>query len=80
MDLVLDVVDHYVLTPYVYGTNWPTDDPLRQVLSLLLITNIGGYILYFLLATISFYTIFDQRLLQHPQILPVSWYLAMAFF
>ncbi|KAL8566527.1 Lathosterol oxidase [Nucella lapillus] len=70
MDLVLKNTDYYFLTPYVYGPDWPEDEPIRQLLSLLAITNVGGYVLYFILTSLSFYTIFDRRLLQHPQILP----------
>ncbi|XP_076457646.1 lathosterol oxidase-like [Babylonia areolata] len=70
MDLVLNTADDYFFTPYVYGPNWPQDEPIRQLLSLLVIANVSGYVLYFILATFSFYVIFDHRLLQHPQILP----------
>lgn len=70
MDLVLNVADHYFLTPYVYGPNWPENESLRQILSLFAIANIGGYLLYFITATLSFYLIYDHRLLKHPQILP----------
>lgn len=70
MDLVLNVADHYFLTPYIYGPSWPADDPVRQILSLFAIANIGGYLLYFTVATFSFYAIYDKRLLNHPQILP----------
>ena len=72
MDIVLNLADHYLLTPYVYGPDWPENEPIRQLLSLLVITNIGGYLLYFLVATFSFYAIFDKRLLKHPQILEVG--------
>ncbi|XP_005110921.1 lathosterol oxidase [Aplysia californica] len=69
MDLVLNVADHYAFTPYLYPETWKEDDPLRQIASLLIIANIGGYLLYFIVATFSYYTIFDHRLLKHPQIL-----------
>lgn len=73
MDLVLHTVDYYFLTPYVYSKDWPEDDPWRQLISLFLIASVGGYLLYFAMATISFYAVYDQRLLEHPQILRVSW-------
>ncbi|XP_060067837.1 lathosterol oxidase-like [Ylistrum balloti] len=69
MDIVLNYADHYVLTPYVYPNTWQEDDPLRQVISLLLVTNIGGYLLYLSTATISYHFIFDKRLMEHQQFL-----------
>ncbi|XP_071175480.1 lathosterol oxidase-like [Mytilus edulis] len=69
MDVVLSYADEYVLTPYVYSTSWPEDNPLRQILSLFLLTNIGGYVLYFIAATLSYWFLFDKRLLRHPLIL-----------
>nr|KAI8747321.1 lathosterol oxidase [Biomphalaria glabrata] len=69
MDVVLDYADHYILTPYVYPSTWPENDPWRQIASLLLIANVGGYILYFISATFSYFLIFDHRLMKHPQIL-----------
>ncbi|KAJ8316242.1 hypothetical protein KUTeg_006256 [Tegillarca granosa] len=70
MDIVLNYADHYVLTPYVYPA-WLTEDaPIRQILSLLVILNLGGYFLYFLNAAASYYFIFDQRLMKHPLFIP----------
>lgn len=71
MDIVLGYADEYVLTPYVYPSNWTEDEPLRQILSLLLVTNIGGYILYFMTATINYFLIFDSRLMKHPLFIKV---------
>lgn len=71
MDVVLSYADEYVLTPYVYSTSWAEDNPLRQILSLFLVTNIGGYVLYFIAATLSYWFLFDKRLLSHPLILKV---------
>jgi lathosterol oxidase len=47
----------------------------RQLLSLLLIVNIGGAILYLSVASFSFFVVFDKRLLKHPQILENQIYL-----
>ncbi|XP_041373363.1 lathosterol oxidase-like [Gigantopelta aegis] len=69
MDIVLDYCDHYFLSPYVYPSSWQPDDPYRQILSLLVIANLGGYALYLILATLSFYLVFDHRLMKHPLIL-----------
>ncbi|XP_052246409.1 lathosterol oxidase-like isoform X2 [Dreissena polymorpha] len=69
MDLVLNAADSYVLTPYVYPAWWRESDVSRQLISLYVISVLGGYVLYLFLATISFYTIFDRRLMKHPQFL-----------
>ncbi|XP_013394103.1 lathosterol oxidase [Lingula anatina] len=68
MDLVLDVADRFVLDS-VYPTGWARDDPLRQIISLLLVVNIGGLLIYIIPASLSYYFIYDHRLLKHPQIL-----------
>ena len=72
MDLVLNVADHYVLTPYVYPSNWKEDDIYRQLISLYAITVVGGYLLYLSTTTFSYFFIFDKRLMQHPHFLKVS--------
>ena len=37
MDLVLNVADYHLLTPYVYPTSWAEEGALRQILSLLVL-------------------------------------------
>ncbi|GFN85370.1 sterol-c5-desaturase (erg3 delta-5-desaturase homolog)-like [Plakobranchus ocellatus] len=69
MDLVLNYLDHYLFTPYVYPEDWPENNPVRQIISLLLVANIGGYLLYFIVASLSYFFIFDHKLMTHPQIL-----------
>ena len=69
MDLILDACDHYLLTPYVYPASWPADSLSRQTLSVYMILLIGGYFLYFSVATLSYYFVFDHRLMRHPQFL-----------
>lgn len=69
MDLVLNFLDQCLFTPYVYPATWPENDLLRQFVSLFLVTNIGGVILYFCLASFSFLFVFDRTLMQHPLIL-----------
>lgn len=71
MDLVLKVADRYVLSPYVYAGSWPEDEPLRQILSLLLLTNLGATLLYLGLASVSYVFIFDHNLKKHPHFLQV---------
>lgn len=69
MDLVLDLLDQYLFTPYVYPATWPENDLFRQLVSLILLTNIGGVIMYLCLASLSFFFVFDRALMHHPLIL-----------
>ena len=71
MDLVLNVLDANLLTPYVYPETWPEDDIIRQFISLLAVVNMGGYVLYLSIATLNFYFIFDHVLMKHPLFLKV---------
>lgn len=71
MDLVLNVADYYVLSPYVYPASWPEDGALRQIISLLVLTNLGAAILYLGLGAISYFLIFDHNLMKHPHFLEV---------
>lgn len=43
---------------------------LRQSLSLYLLTYVGILFLYFGFATLSYYTMFDHRMMTHPRFLP----------
>lgn len=72
MDLVLNVADHYVLTPYVYPVSWSEGGALRQIISLLVLTNLGAAILYLGLGAVSYYFIFDHNLKKHPHFLEVK--------
>ncbi|XP_033100015.1 lathosterol oxidase-like [Anneissia japonica] len=71
MDVVLDLCDNYVLTPYVYPESWKEDDIVRQFISLFFITDIGGTLVYLIPATFSYFFIFDHKLKQHPLFLKV---------
>lgn len=71
MDLVLNVADHYFFTPYVYPASWAEDGALRQILSLLVVTNLGAMVLYLGLGALSYYFIFDHNLMKHPHFLEV---------
>lgn len=42
----------------------------RQLLSLFALTYAGIFVLYFSLATLSYYTLFDHRMMTHPRFLP----------
>lgn len=72
MDYILHYADYFIFTPYIYPTSWPEDDIVRQFLSLFLITTLGGYVLYFLSASLSFYFLYDHNLMKHPQFLKVT--------
>ena len=70
MDYILNSFDIYLFTPYFYPKSWDQNWWLRQFISLLIIVNIFGYLMYLTTATISFYTLFDRQLLKHPKLLP----------
>ncbi|KAJ3366151.1 Lathosterol oxidase [Allomyces javanicus] len=86
MDIVLDYADHYVLdTVYAHiarafaATPWHDlvdahllvrDSLIRQGWTLFWLNAIGAIILYLLLATVSFYTIYDHDQMKHPKFLP----------
>lgn len=71
MDNVLKIADYYVLTPYVYPASWPEDGALRQIISLCLVTNLGAELLYLGFGALSFYCVFDHKLMKHPQFIKV---------
>lgn len=71
MDLVLNVADYYFFTPYVYPSSWPEDETLRQIIGLMVVTNLGAAVLYLGLGALSYFFIFDHKLMQHPQFLEV---------
>lgn len=66
MDLVLDIADRYLFTPYIYPASLSEDDWRRQALSLYAIAMITGTALYLFSATLSYFVLFDHRLKKHP--------------
>ena len=66
MDYILDAWDHYLLTPYVYPASWHEQDMLRQFISLYLIVNVGGAMVYLIPSTLSYFFLFDHKLKNHP--------------
>ena len=75
MDIFLNYMDQVFFTPYVYPDTWREDEPLRQLINLFLITNIGGALLYLSCATASYFFLFDHQLKKHPlfiKVLPYS--------
>jgi len=73
MDIVLNIYDKWLLTPYVYPKEgWPEDDLIRQIISLTLLINIHAVILYFSLASFSYFFLFDKKQMDHPLFLKVN--------
>ena len=69
MDVALNIADQYFFTPYIYPTSWPEENIARQLLSLNIITDVGGALLYLITATFSYLFVFDKQHLRHPHIL-----------
>lgn len=72
MDRVLNIADYYIFTPYVYPAAWPEDEALRQIISLWVVTNLGAELIYLGFGALSFYCVFDHKLMKHPQFITVS--------
>jgi lathosterol oxidase len=70
MDLLLNPLDEYLFTPHVYPETFLPTDPIRQFISLWLMTTIGGAFLVFIPDTISYYFFFDHNLMKHKRFLP----------
>ena len=79
MDIVLEVCDRRLLTPYVYPSSWPEDSLARQALSLWLVVVVGGFLLYISTAWLSYIFLFDKRLTRHPLFLPNQIRLEIAY-
>ncbi|KAH7308213.1 hypothetical protein B0I35DRAFT_361073 [Stachybotrys elegans] len=61
---------HYLYlepTEAAYLSAWPRHNPVRQLITLFLITWIFGLVVYFVFATLSYVLIFDKRTLNHPK-------------
>lgn len=70
MDLILEVSDKFFFSRYVYNdAAWPVDDPYRQFLSLFLVTNVGGALIYLIPAVLSYIFLFPKELRQHKKFL-----------
>lgn len=48
---------------------WPRDNIYRQIVSILIVTQLGATLLYFFFSAMSYYFIFDRRLEYHPRFL-----------
>lgn len=79
MDLVLSALDYNFLTPYVYPQSWPEDNVFRQMLTLYVVTTVGGWLLYIMTASMSYVFLFDKRYKLHPNFLPEQEQLEIAY-
>ncbi|RDW89329.1 putative c-5 sterol desaturase protein [Coleophoma cylindrospora] len=52
-----------------YMSAWTRDNPIRQFVSLFLITWIAGALIYFIVSTLSYIFIFDKATFKHPKFL-----------
>jgi lathosterol oxidase len=50
-------------------SQWPRDNIYRQILSILVITQLGATSLYLFFSALSYYCVFDRRLEYHPRFL-----------
>jgi lathosterol oxidase len=50
-------------------SQWPRDNIYRQILSILVITQLGATSLYLFFSALSYYFVFDRRLEYHPRFL-----------
>lgn len=48
---------------------WPRENIYRQIISILVLTQIGATSLYFVFSALSYYFIYDRRLEHHPRFL-----------
>jgi lathosterol oxidase len=69
MDLILAPWDKHIFTPYLYPSSWTESHTVRQFISLNIVCNVSVTTLYLMISTISYFLVFDKRLLKHPQIL-----------
>lgn len=70
MDLFIDPLDQYVLTPYVYPETWKESDVERQILTIFFTVAIGGFLLYAFVASFAYVFLFDKEIRKHRFFLP----------
>jgi len=71
MDVVLKDVDGYFLEPYVYSHFPSFQEPsfLRNTIGLYLILSVGGWLMYFIFAALSYIIIYDKEQEKDPKFL-----------
>lgn len=69
MDLLLNFVDRYIATPYIYPSSWQEGWLVRQLLTTWVLLLMFAWILYLSFAALSFQYLFDHSLMKHPKFL-----------
>jgi lathosterol oxidase len=75
MDIILQAADSLILNDiyhefsFVSGVVLLENDIIRQCVSLWAIAALGATVLYFTLATASFYILYDHENMKHPKFL-----------
>jgi len=73
MDIVLDLTNTYIVDPYLLPN--PTNEWLqkeswsRMLITLSVVVVLGGYALYFLFATLSYFFLWDRSIAKSPRYL-----------
>ncbi|EIW77359.1 hypothetical protein CONPUDRAFT_84469 [Coniophora puteana RWD-64-598 SS2] len=53
-----------------FASAWARDFVPRQLISLSVLSFVGIHMLYFVIATLSYYIVFDHKMMRHPRFLP----------
>lgn len=71
-DIILDLAETYMFTPYFWGVNSsvPKDLFIRQFTTLFIFTNIGAALMYLSFSGFAYLFLFDKRVLKDRRILP----------
>lgn len=54
---------------YTYASMFARDNLLREGINMFIMTAVFGWLLYFSVATISYFTVFDKKIFNHPRYL-----------
>jgi hypothetical protein len=71
MDIILNIYDHYILSPFFYPNYWTETDISRQFLSLMIIVSTHSILLYLAVSGSVYYFVFDKSLTKSPKYLKV---------
>jgi lathosterol oxidase len=70
MDLILQVADRFIFTPYVYPATFSEDNMFRQYITFFTVICVGGSLLYLIPGALAYQFLFDKRLRQHKRFIP----------